>query len=582
MAWNNVILVVGAGAILLVLASRIYPFWIQRVFGVDDARPTPASDRADGHDFVRSPTAVVFAHHFASIAGAGPIVGPILALAYGWGWAWLWIVIGGIFYGAMHDMSSMIVSVREGGQTIAEIARRELGKFGYLLFVTFLLIVLSVVNAIFLNFSAGALTSSYPLELLGVTAENSPLRLNADGSRVVVGGVATTSVIVMTLAAPLLGWLIHRRRLDVRLAFGLAALVCAAGVLIGFVAPVQLTPDTWKIVLTIYVFIACWIPVWVVLQPRDFMNVQILYGGVALLLIGVCLAGFGGDVMQLPASSVEAGAARMGPVWPIMFITIACGAISGFHSLVATGTTVKQIPRESDCRRVGYNAMILESLLALLVLAAVAGQLTAADYTANLNAPAGAIQTFALGCGRTFAHLGIPLPIGCVLGILVIEGFLVTTLDTAVRLGRFLFEELWVALLGEDAPGLIRSHGFNTACTVGLMLVFVFSEAAAQALWPFFGAGNQLIGALTLTTVTVWLLRRGKTIWFVAIPAVLMTITAMAALGHQVYAKVIDDSLAAGPRAIMVGSGSFLLLLAGGFVLTAAVRIRSAAATVTR
>lgn len=606
----NILLVVAAGALLLWIATRVYPFWIARTFDENDSNPTPAERFADDKDFVKSPSHVVFAHHFASIAGAGPIVGPIIALAFGWTPAWLWIILGGIFYGAVHDMSSMFISVREGGRTIAEIARRTLGNFGYFLFVAFLLIVISLVNAIFLKLSAGALASMYPLQSLGLPSDQTLLQtVEKDGvlhGR--IGGIATTSVIIMTLAAPVLGWLIRRRNVHGLPIFLIAGAVCVLGVIAGFYLPV--TPPTidieigskaislgpvevWQLALAAYVFIACWIPVWMLLQPRDFMNVQLLYGGLILLLIGTMVAGVQGDHMQVEASAISSGSTVVGPVWPIMFITVACGAISGFHSLVATGTTVRQIPRESDCRRIGYNAMILESFLALLVLVTIGSQLGSAEYLAIVHPSEGRsnpILAFAIGCGRLFQHLGIPLAIGCVMGILVIEGFLVTTLDTAIRLARYLFEELWACILGShgdaptskteqpsryatlsDAPRLFKNPAFNTTCAVGMMLLFAYSQDAYNALWPFFGAGNQLIGALALTTVAIWLLKRGKSYWFAAIPAMFMVVTAVGALAWLVKRQLANEGDPL--RFIIVSAGVMLLGLAVGFVLIATLRV---------
>ena len=228
----NVLLVVVAGGAILLLASRTYPFWIGRVFDQNDANPPPSERFADGKEYVKTPSQVVFAHHFASIAGAGPIVGPILALAFGWGPAWLWIIFGGILYGAVHDMTAMFVSLREGGKTIAEVARRTLGTTGYLLFVLFLILVLCLINAIFLNLSARALTSVVSIESLGVPARETVLAtFTTDGVVFArIGGIATTSVFIMTAFAPVLGVLIYRRGLRALPAFGFAAAVCVGSV----------------------------------------------------------------------------------------------------------------------------------------------------------------------------------------------------------------------------------------------------------------------------------------------------------------------------------------------------------------
>ncbi|MCA9294854.1 MAG: carbon starvation protein A [Phycisphaerales bacterium] len=589
----NMLLVVICGGFVLFLAARTYPFIISRVFEPDDSRPTPATEFADENDYVASPSAVVFAHHFASIAGAGPIIGPIIALAYGWGPAWIWIVIGGIFYGAVHDMSAMFVSLREGGKTIAEVARRTLGTSGCVLFLLLLLIVISVVNAIFLKMSASALQSAYPLEALGLGDAQTLLRTRTEGGVVkgIIGGIATTSVIVMTIAAPVLGWLIHRKRVRTGRVFMAAGIIGVGGVVLGFFMPVSLSMNAWTWTLIVYLFFASWLPVWLIIQPRDFMNVQVLYGGVLLLVAGTIVAGMSGDgggssAMQIPFSRMMEGSQEKGPIWPIMFITIACGAISGFHSLVATGTTIKQIGRESDCRRIGYNAMIFESFLALLVLTAVASQMPFSEYQRTVEHAGGWILTFAIGCGRLFANLGIPLAIGSVLGILIIEGFLVTTLDTSIRLTRYLVEELSAQVFGEPKAATSPSRTIarrivSTLVAIGLMMIFVLSPQAEKALWPFFGAGNQLIGALTLTTVSVWLLQRGKRAWFTLIPAAGMVVTAIAALMYIVHQKYAGD---ADNRIVLICAGGVLLMLAMGFVIVATLRMwaavrRSAKAT---
>jgi carbon starvation protein len=346
-------------------------------------------------------------------------------------------------------------------------------------------------------------------------------------------------------------------------------------------ATIEDARNIWRWILAAYVFIGCWIPVWLVLQPRDFVNVQILYAGVILLLCGTVVAGWIGEAsveLERFATLDEGAAALKGPLWPFLFITIACGAISGFHSVVATGTTVKQLPRESDVRRVGYNAMLLESFLALLVLMAVASALPKEMYMAMVWPEAGGgnpVLAFALGCGQVFANLGIPIDIGAVLGILIIEGFLVTTLDTAVRLCRYLFEELWNAMFSGNVPAVLRSRITNTSLAVGGMLFFAFS-AFYQQIWPIFGAGNQLIGALTLTTVAIWLLQRRRAWLFAAIPAAFMVLTTVAALWMKMW---IDLD---GKNYTLAMAGAFLLVLAVGFIIVAGLRVYAAARSLER
>jgi carbon starvation protein len=573
----NLLAPVALGALCLLLAFRWYPRYIARVFKEDDRNPPPCEQLADGRDYVKSRSAVVFGHHFATIAGAGPIVGPTLALAFGWQPVWLWVVIGGIFFGAVHDMAAMFVSVRERGQTIAAIARHTLGPVGYLLNLVVLIFVLTVINAIFLNLSVTALTSMYPLGSLALEEGQALLQTTVVNgvTHGRIGGIATTSVLLITAFAPVLGWLIRRDRISTRNAYLLALGVSAASVLAGFAFPVSLSGDTWRYVMTGYVLLACALPVWLVLQPRDFTNVQILYGGMAMILAAVIVAGFSGARMQMPALDVAAGeAALRGPLWPLLFITVACGAISGFHSLVASGTTVKQIPRESDTRRIGYGAMVFESFLALLVIAAVGSMLSPTEYFAIVY-PEGALSNpilgFALATGR-LVHQALPLvpvAVAVVFGILMLEGFVVTTLDSSVRLSRYLLQEFWDVVYQGKAPAWARSALANSALAVALMFFFAVSGTVRQ-MWPIFGAGNQVMGALALTTVTVWLVQRARRSLFAAVPAVFMIVTTSAAL-----VLLARNNLAAG-NTVLGYTAVALLFLALGVVVVGVSRFARA------
>jgi carbon starvation protein len=322
-----------------------------------------------------------------------------------------------------------------------------------------------------------------------------------------------------------------------------------------------------------YVFVACAVPVWLMLQPRDLINVQILYGGMALLFLSVLIAGVAGASFQAPAQDISGGEAlARGSIWPFLFITVACGAISGFHSLVASGTTVKQVPRETDCRRIGYGAMILESFLALLVLTAVASMLPRAEYLSVVYPPDGIsnpVLGFALAAGRLI-HSALPfisIAVAVVLGILMIEGFVVTTLDTAVRLCRYLIEEFWSFAYQGQAPGFLRHPVVNTAFAVALMLFFALSSTVRQ-MWPVFGAGNQLIGALALTTVSVWLVQRGRRYRFALIPAAFMIATTLAAL----LLLVRNNMAAAGGNPVLGVTAASLLVLSVGVVAVGTAR----------
>jgi len=532
----NVLVVLLVAVFFFLLASRYYSRYLARSLGEDPNRPTPAITCSDGRDFVPTRTSVVFAHHFSAIAGAGPILGPTMAILYGFVPAWMWIVLGGIFIGAVHDYTALFMSIREGGRSVAEIARKTLGRMGFNLFIGFTIVMIVLVTSSFLNATAMSLTSLWPLSKIGVAESQSFLKTVVKDGVVMgrIGGIASTSVIFITLCSPFLGWLIVRRHLRTLYAYFLAAAMAVLSFIIGIHYPVTLASSTWMVIISIYVLFAAGIPVWLILQPRDFINVQILYGGIALLVISVFTSGISGLKVAIPSFNLAEGVAHLGLLWPMMFCTIACGAISGFHALVAGGTTCKQVSREIDARRIGYNAMLLESVLALGVILALGSAMDFGDYKSIVwpsdpTVKSNPILGFSLAAGHLFHRaLGINVALGAVFGILLVEGFVITTLDAAVRLNRYLFEELW-AILFSRPPRLLRNYWFNSALSVFLMWVLAYSNAFS-ALWPIFGTANQLLAALTLMTASAWLLLRHKKNHYTLIPAIFMLATTIASL----------------------------------------------------
>ena len=350
-----------------------------------------------------------------------------------------------------------------------------------------------------------------------------------------IGGIASTSVIFITLLSPLLGFLLYKKRLKTAYAYVLAAAICVASVFLGIAFPVTLAPTTWMIIISGYVLFAAGVPVWLILQPRDFINVQILYGGIGLMVVSLFSCGFQGLRVTMPKFNLAEGAQNLGFIWPMMFITIACGAISGFHSLVAGGTTGKQLAKETDARRVGYNAMLLESLLSVCVLLALGAVMAFSDYKAIVWPTDPAVKSnpilgFSLAAGRLFHQgLGIPVALGTVFGILLVEGFVITTLDAAVRLNRYLFEELWSIVI-KKVPRLLKHYWFNSGLSVLLMWTLAYSNAFT-ALWPIFGTANQLLAAMALLTVSAWLMLRKRRNWYTLVPAVFMVLTTLVSLG---------------------------------------------------
>lgn len=532
----NPIVILSISIVCLICAGRFYARWISRSIGIDSKRITPAVQINDTCDYVPTATPIVFAHHFATIAGAGPIIGPVMAIIYGWGPAWLWVLIGGIFFGAVHDFFALFVSIREGGKSIAEVARKSLGTPGFIMVISFTIVMLILVNATFLNASATALTSIIDSAQIGLSTNQVFFRwADEAGDKVVIGGIASMSVIIITAFAPLIGYLYIKRHISVVKCSIFAILICTTAVIIGFFIPVTLDPFLWMILISLYTVVAAGVPVWIFLQSRDFINVHLLYIGLGLLFTGIFMSGIKGVKIQFPVNNIQEGISHVGFLWPGLFITIACGAISGFHALCAGGTISKQIKSELAIHKIGYCGMLLESFLALCVICAVIMHIDVHQYK-ELVLPgpeskfhSNPILAFALAMGRTlYSGFGLPLPFGILFGMLLLEGFIITTLDTAIRLNRYLFEELWRVIF-KNPPKILSYYWINSALAAGLMFGLAYKNTVNN-IWSIFGTANQLLAALTLIIVSFWLLSKRKNIWFTAIPALFMIVTTISML----------------------------------------------------
>lgn len=576
-----IVLVVAIAGYLA--GSRFYGGYLEKILGVNRLRKTPAEALNDGRDYVPAKPYVLFAHHFAAIAGAGPIVGPTLAFAYGVLPGLVWVIVGAIFIGGVHDMSALVISVRERGRSMAEIARSVLGRTGFGLMIGFLLVCLFMITATFLNLSVVALTSSYPavkvglvspaVETLKAAADQQPGRAfvpfklhpwmptviavkeaEAAGRGVPegeglaptatksftlmarIGGIASTSVLFITVCAPLLGWLIYRRNVSAWLSYPLATLLCGLSVVLGLKYPVALSPEAWRGFMTFYVILASTTPVWMLLMPRDFVNVQILYVGIGSLFAGLIISIF--EVLSdgsaplvardMPLINFSDGGQQIGYLWPLMFITIGCGAVSGFHCLVSTGTSAKQLANESHAKRVGYNGMLLESLLAVTVILTLYVGLSHKDYLQITHLDKNPILAMALATGSLLNQsFHLPTWFGAVFGILLLEGFVVTTLDVAVRLNRYLLEELW-KMVFRHPPGWMLNVWFNTA--LAALAMYALSRwNALPVLWRVFGSANQMMAAMALLVVAVWMRAHGRKFLFALLPCGFVFITTLTA-----------------------------------------------------
>ena len=474
--------ILGAGYFLY---GRKLEVW----FGVGEGA-TPAHRLRDGLDYEPAPLPVLFGHHFASIAGAGPIIGPILAASYGWLGVVLWLVLGAIFAGGVHDMGAILASVKHEGRSIGELIRRYLRPEAQKIFLLFAWVTLVLIIAAF-------------DVIVAKTFVHSPQ-------------VATASLFFLALA---LGFgVLKAKGFSV---FGLTVggiLGLVGAIWLGFVFPLKLSQNLWQLLLFGYVFLAAVTPVWLLLQPRDYLNAYLLY---ALLLGGVLGVIFKGPPLRLPVFTGFTN--ELGPLFPILFVITSCGAISGFHSLVGSGTTAKQLSRERDARPVGYGAMLLECVLGLLALLAVA-TLSFGDYQALLKAK-GPIAAFANGIGGFLEVFGLPREKGVAFAALAVSAFALTSLDTATRVARLALEEL--LLSGSSAR---RGRVFlTTVVSVGLA-AFLALTGTWRSIWPLMGTANQLLAALALLALLAWLKATGHRFAFVKWPAVFMFLVTLTAL----------------------------------------------------
>ncbi|HEX6939704.1 MAG TPA: carbon starvation CstA family protein [Longimicrobiales bacterium] len=508
------------------LAYRLYGGWMSAWLGLDDRRAVPSELMQDGRDYVPTKTPVLLGHHFSSIAGAGPVVGPILAgLFFGWLPAVLWIVLGSVFVGGVHDITSLVGSIRHKARSVAELAREYMSPLAYKLCLAFIWLALVYVIVVFVDLTAATFGD---VEFNG-------------------GGVAISAGLFIVLALAF-GLVEYRVRLPIAVSTAIFLPLVLAAVWVGgeYTIPQGFVPallgserNTWNLILVLYALAASVTPVWLLLQPRDYLSSYLLYiaviGGALGVLVGGATGAFeaGWPSVVTPAMVREAGGMPLGPLFPILFITVACGACSGFHSIVASGTTSKQLRCESDARPVGYGAMLIEGLVAVLALACVMVLPWGGD--ALRMQP---LQVYAAGMGKFLASLGFPAELGAHFGLLALSTFLLTTLDTCTRLGRYVFQEFF-----DLDNGRASVRWLATIATLALPVVLLsitLTDAAGnpvpawRAIWPVFGATNQLLAGLALLVATVWLKRTGRAYLYAAVPMAFMVVTTMTALGMLV------------------------------------------------
>ncbi|MBU2573959.1 MAG: carbon starvation protein A [Elusimicrobia bacterium] len=485
---------------LLWAGYRFYGGFLEKRYAVSPDEPVPSHTMADGVDYVPANKYVLLGHHFSSIAGAGPIVGPLIAAAaFGWLPAIVWVVVGTIFIGGLHDFSALIISIRHQGRSIAEVADKYVNKRTYKLFLFFIWLALMYVVAVFIDLTADAFVKE--------------------------AAVAQTSIFYI-LTAVVFGWTLYRLKCGLKVSTAGSLLALAAGMYLSFRYQfLWADKGLWTSVLLAYCFTASILPVWLLLQPRDYLSSYFLYASMAIGLVGVF---FGGHAIAYPAFKTFS-APSIGSLAPFLFITVACGAVSGFHSLVASGTTSKQLSSAGDAKFIGYGGMALEAVLAMIALGTI--MMLAPGDAQSLASPT---QIYAAGFGRFSTLFGLNEDAGRIFGLLVISAFMLTTLDTATRIARYIFQEMTGA--GNSVLSRFLSTAVSLALPVVLLNIAVTDSSGARIpcwkiIWPLFGITNQLLAALVLVTIYIWAKKTGiKALGAIIVPAVFMTAMTLWAL----------------------------------------------------
>lgn len=560
----STLLVAVASFAGFIIAYHTYGRWLaRRIFQIDGDAITPSHELQDNVDYVPTKKEVIFGHHFTSIAGTGPIVGPAIAVFWGWLPALLWVVLGSIFVGAVHDFGALMISLRNRGQTVGEIAGRVISPRARVLFLTVLAVALTIVLAIF-GLVIANIFAFYPESVLSVWIEIPIAVVIGYWVYKRGGGLLVPSLIALGLLYLGIVVGVYWLPIDVQTIFQFSDAPNA------FWNPIVF----WTILLLIYCFVASVLPVWTLLQPRDFINSHQLVVALVLLVLGLLLAGATSraDIATTAPAIAKDIPADAPPIWPFLFITIACGAVSGFHCLVSSGTTSKQVDNEKDAQYVGYGAMLLEGALAVVVILAccagvgmgvmerqpdrtyAAAQTSTGEAVVGRDAwrtyyPSGKqswskhtleakLRAFIEGGANFIAALGLPFRIAIGIMAVLVASFAATTLDTATRLQRYIVQEL-AGTLGVEpltrkypATAFAVALGGAVALFAGLA-VNLGPGKGGLVLWPLFGATNQLLAGLALMVTVFYLWRRNKPIAFAAIPMVLMLIMPAWAMSHQ-------------------------------------------------
>ncbi len=533
-------LVVLGGAYLL------YGRYLQNKWGIDPNAKTPAYEMEDGVDYVPADTNVVFGHQFASIAGAGPINGPIQAAIFGWLPVLLWVLVGGVFFGAVQDFAAMYASVKNKGRTIGYIIEEYIGKLGKKLFLAFCWLFCILVVAAFADVVAGTFNGFAVDEASGAVS-----KIVANGS------VATTSMLFI-IEAVALGMILKYCKFGKWVNTGIAITFLVVAVALGLAFPVYIERGTWHIIVFIYIMIACVTPVWALLQPRDYLNSYLLIFMIVGAVVGIFVANPSCNLNAFNGFCVDGQY-----LFPILFVTIACGAVSGFHSLVSSGTASKQIKSEKNMLPVSYGAMLMESMLAVIALIAVAsfaqGEAAELGLTTQPQIFAGAIANF-------LTAVGLPYNLVFTLINLAVSAFALTSLDSVARIGRLSFQEFFLdGDVDEEnmSPFLKVVTNKYFATIITLVLAYLLCQVGYAEIWPLFGSANQLLSVLALVACAVFLKktkRQGVMLWIPMFFMMVVTFTALTMTIVKLGTAFVTTGLTLGNTLQLIFAALLLIL----------------------
>ena len=533
----NGLLLLGLSALILVVAYLFYGRYLVKTWGIDPKATTPAVAKEDGTDFVPTNKWSVFAHQFSSIAGAGPVTGPVMAMMFGWLPAFLWVIVGGVFFGAVQDFGALYASVKTEGKSMGQIIEKYIGRKGKKLFFLFCWIFTLIVIAAFADMVAGTFNG-----------------ISADGAKLAPNASAASISILYVFVAMAFGLFLKKVKLEglPKVILGIALII--AMLALGIMFPVYATKTTWIYVVFVYIFFASVTPMWLLKTPRDYLTTFLFIGMIVAAVIGVFVSN---PTITTPAFAGFKSASGS-YIFPTLFVTIACGAVSGFHSLVSSETSSKLVENEKDMLQVGYGSMLLESLLAILVIVIVgalpnlkaSGVLDSTLANMALADTATPFTKFSAGVTGLVAQLGLPQSWGLCIMTMFVSALALTSLDAVARISRMSFQEFFEVEEGQEPSGLVKVLTNKYVSTIiSLVCGYLLSLCGYVNIWPLFGSANQLLAAMVLISLAVFLKVTGRKGFMLYIPMVLMFIVTMTALVQAIYGIVMK------------------LFVTGGFVL---------------